>query len=195
MSEFVCFNFFISLLGIHIVLPTGYSDVQYDYRGCYALIVQTNTKSVTNNNAYEECNDFCISRTLAYMALRNGDECYCVERAIYRLASSECSVACKSGEYPCGSRLYYSIYSIRDFIDFEHSLFDIRSGIISSAIKILDDKLTTEKCLLMCAELKRNIAQVNAWTGPPEHRKIPGVPAATKRNCFEELKNYSQLKD
>ncbi|ESN94995.1 hypothetical protein HELRODRAFT_179839 [Helobdella robusta] len=163
MTAFSCISFLILLLFIHLHLFPGTDAAGETYIGCYGFIVHTDATVVRNVKSYQHCKDFCMEKTLAYIALHNGNECYCVERAKYPIASSQCSMKCPDRKHQCGSRLYYSLYAIKTLKDFEHSLIDIFSLLPVKSTKIeAKDFLTTEICLTMCLELKTDIAQITS---------------------------------
>ncbi|ESN95767.1 hypothetical protein HELRODRAFT_178948 [Helobdella robusta] len=96
------------------------------YIGCYREVLAVNAGIV---DSYDGCKMLCRNEVTPYIALHEGNECYCVARAKYAVNSKFCNLKCKSGEDGCGGDKYYSLFSIKATTDYNHSLLDINMNV------------------------------------------------------------------
>ncbi|ESN95050.1 hypothetical protein HELRODRAFT_193727 [Helobdella robusta] len=148
-----------------VVLLTFYSVTGSTamYIGCYSFILEVNIKMI---HSFENCKAFCMKNSnVPYIALHKGRECYCVARASYPVTSKLCDSRCASSlnnlRDGCGGKFFYSLYSIRATVDYQHSLIDHSAKLTPNSIEIDGSGyLTVEICISMCIELNKTLATV-----------------------------------
>ncbi|ESN95772.1 hypothetical protein HELRODRAFT_178953 [Helobdella robusta] len=91
-----------------VVRKNYYEEATETYIGCYREVLAVNAGIV---DSYEGCKMLCRNEVTPYIALHEGNECYCVARAKYAVNSKFCNLKCKSGEDGCGGDKYYSLFS------------------------------------------------------------------------------------
>ncbi|ESN95001.1 hypothetical protein HELRODRAFT_193697 [Helobdella robusta] len=111
------------------------------YMGCFASILHT---KAGHTMSIDDCAHFCSAEpaTVYLIAFVNGIECFCLETAEYRMASSLCDVTCTEddviawdGRYDddddCGVGLFVPVFKFRELKDFRHSQL---SGISEASV-------------------------------------------------------------
>ncbi|ESO00087.1 hypothetical protein HELRODRAFT_176397 [Helobdella robusta] len=91
------------------------------------------------------------------MALRNGDECYCVNDFDSAVASSECNTPCINNK-ACGGSDSYSVYKIKPAVT-HHGILCTTSLQFSPTKRPIEFKFESiESCIKGCLELNKNFA-------------------------------------
>ncbi|ESO02520.1 hypothetical protein HELRODRAFT_161801 [Helobdella robusta] len=130
-------------------------DLKESYIGCYRNI--SSTKTVASVVSVDECSQECKLEINNMIALKNGENCNCIERLDSAVASSQCDVPCDNKD-ACGGSDSYSVYKSKPRV-----MHDAYAGFLyrqaGYILVILPKNYTLEMCAHFCFETNHTFFQ------------------------------------
>ncbi|ESN97962.1 hypothetical protein HELRODRAFT_177633 [Helobdella robusta] len=161
------------------------------YLGCYWSVVVEKSTPV---QSYMQCKEFCLAVENIFMiGLQRGEACHCLSSAKYPVSSSHCDMSCSNCYDACGGSEFFSVYQIRERLDFSESLISLNEFDVnpSSHSLVSVPAITIDTCMSICFE--RNFSHATLKNEPAKeplcYCSKPSDTAAIK--CLSDLEMLS----
>ncbi|ESN97465.1 hypothetical protein HELRODRAFT_177886 [Helobdella robusta] len=115
--------------------------------GCFKRFKTTSQSGVTS---IADCQLNCRKQGSSVLAMKNGVECHCGERADVPVTSSKCDVICPRVEKFCGGTQYYSVYAEAINKVSLIGCFDGSGTIVGGLSFMIDVDGSFSACMLYC---------------------------------------------
>ncbi|ESO02495.1 hypothetical protein HELRODRAFT_161770 [Helobdella robusta] len=130
-------------------------DLKESYIGCYRNI--SSTKTVATVGSVNECSLECTDERNNMIALKNGEECNCIEKLDSAVASSQCDVICDNVD-DCGGSHTYSVYKSKPRV-MHDTYLSVKIRQTENIMMILPASFTLEMCAHFCFETNHTFFQ------------------------------------
>ncbi|ESO10342.1 hypothetical protein HELRODRAFT_183713 [Helobdella robusta] len=130
-------------------------DLKESYIGCYRNI--SSTKTVASVGSVDECSQECTDENNSMIALKDGEECNCIERLDSVVASSQCDVICDNDD-ACGGSDSYSVYKSKPRV-MHDAFLSVDNHQPEDIVMILPAFSTLEMCAHFCFETNHTFFQ------------------------------------